>query len=98
MAFRVPLSSRNADTSASQKPGGKNLKSKVPLIDRATLCSTLQLISDNYAARATQVKITEEDISKPTVSTASYPIGPAIDMHLGRESPADIPDAIECAV
>lgn len=70
MAFRIPLSSRNADPSASHKPGtgGKNLKSKVPIIDRATLCSTLQLISDNFVARVAQVKVTADDISKPTVS------------------------------
>ena len=70
MAGRIPLGPSNADNRPKSGLGKKSRSVIPPTMDRASLVESLRAVN-SLSCPATQTRVTEEDILKPSVREKS---------------------------
>lgn len=81
--FRPPLAPKNIDSSTKSTSKSKKVRSLTPHLDRQTTLEILRKVNDCASPNA-QIRITEDDLTKPTVRDMTVSMPVFDDLIVGR--------------
>lgn len=81
--FRAPLAPKNIDSSTKSTSKSKKMRSLTPHLDKQTTLEILRKVND-CASPNVQIRITEEDLTKPTVRDKTVYVPVVDDLIVGR--------------
>ena len=81
--FRAPLAPKNVDSSTKSTTKSKKVRSLTPHLDRQTTLEILRKVND-CASPNVQIRITEEDLTKPMVRDMAVCMPVFDDLIVGR--------------